>query len=127
MKYCPTCQRTFDDEKVFCGSDGTRLVSDAPTAHAEQPSAPPSAWPSTADAPSSWPSTTPAPPSAWPSTTPEPTNAWPSTPQPAPHAEPTRAAEPQRPAAQAQHAGPLERIRCDWCQAMNEGTALSCR
>src|SRR5205085_1461802 len=101
MKHCPTCQRTFDDEKVFCGSDGTRLVADTPTAYAEQPSAPPSSWPAS-----------PA----------EPTNAWPASPStPTPHAGPPRAA------AQAQPAGPLERIRCDWCQAMNEGTALSCR
>src|SRR5437588_10332711 len=101
MKHCPTCQRTFDAEKVLCGAAGTRLVADAPTAYAAQPSAPPSSWPAS-----------PA----------EPTNAWPASPStPTPHAEPPRAA------AQAQPAGPLERIRCDWCQAMNEGTALSCR
>src|SRR2546423_633523 len=109
MNHCPPCQRPFDDEKVFWGSDGPRLVADAPTASADEPSAPPSSWPST-----------PA----------EPTNAWPASPaspRPAPRDEQPRAAESSRAAAPPAHAGPLERIRCDWCQAMNEGTALSCR
>ncbi|HST52001.1 MAG TPA: AIM24 family protein [Pyrinomonadaceae bacterium] len=94
MKHCPTCQRTFDDEKVFCGSDGTRLISDAPAA-------PPYDYQSSQPAPTPAPQYTEAPP-------------------PQQHAEPPRAATPA-------HAGPLERIRCEWCQAMNEGTALSCR
>src|SRR5437868_7137593 len=120
MKHCPTCQRTFDDEKVFCGSDGTRLVADAPTAYAEQPSAPPSSWPSTpAEPTNAWP--------ASPAATPPAQYASPAPPTPALHAEPPRAAESSRAAASPAHAGPLERIRCDWCQAMNEGTALSCR
>src|ERR1700759_5749661 len=91
MKHCPTCQRTFDDEKVFCGRDGTRLVSDAPAA------------PPSYDYQSSQPAPRPAP-------------QYTEAPPPQQHAEPPRA-----------HAGPLERIRCEWCQAMNEGTALSCR
>src|SRR5438067_4408779 len=99
MKHCPTCQRTFDDEKVFCGSDGTRLVSDTPTAYADEPSAPPSSWPSTPAAPTN----------AWP--------ASPATPTPAPSRdEPPRAVEQsQHTPAPSAHAGPLERIRCDWC------------
>src|SRR5436309_1661671 len=104
MKHCPTCQRSFDDEKVFCGSDGRRLVADTPTAYAEQPSAPPSSWPASPT---------------------EPTTAWPSTPAATP---PAQYAPPAPHAASPPaHAGPLERIRCEWCQAMNEGTALSCR
>jgi uncharacterized protein (AIM24 family) len=109
MKHCPTCQRTFDDEKVFCGSDGSRLVPDAPPAYSEQQSVPP---------PSSWPSTPAA----------QPTHDYQS-PQPAApqyQATPQQHTEPPR-ATPAAHAGPLERIRCEWCQAMNEGTALSCR
>lgn len=30
MKRCPTCQKTFDDDKRFCQIDGTPLVADAP-------------------------------------------------------------------------------------------------
>jgi uncharacterized protein (AIM24 family) len=129
MKHCPTCQRTFDDEKVFCGSDGTRLVSDAPPAYAEQQSAPPPPQQSTqqqqsaSQSPlSSWPSTPAAPPSY------DYQSPQPAAPQPTPQyqAAPQQHAEPQRAATPA-HAGPLERIRCEWCQAMNEATALSCR
>jgi uncharacterized protein (AIM24 family) len=132
MKHCPTCQRTFDDEKVFCGSDGTRLVSDATPAYPEQQSAPPpQQQQSTPPQPqqsapqsplSSWPSTPAAPPS-YDYQTPQP-----AAPQPTPQyqATPPSQAEPQ-PAAPPAHAGPLERIRCEWCQAMNEATALSCR
>src|SRR5437868_10538398 len=43
MKHCPTCNRTFDDTKVFCGLDGTRLVGDAPTPSAGQQYNPPTA------------------------------------------------------------------------------------
>src|SRR5579885_756703 len=115
MKHCPTCQRTFDDEKVFCGGDGTRLVSDAPPAYAEQQSVPPQQQ---SAPPSSWPST----PAASPSHDYQP-------PQPAaPQYQPAPTPQPEsQHAAPAAHAGPLERIRCEWCQAMNEGTALSCR
>ncbi len=28
MRYCPTCQATFDGEEVFCPHDGTRLVAE---------------------------------------------------------------------------------------------------
>ena len=31
MKRCPTCQKTFDDNKRFCQIDGTPLVDDAPS------------------------------------------------------------------------------------------------
>lgn len=31
MKRCPTCQKTFDDNKRFCQVDGTPLVDDAPS------------------------------------------------------------------------------------------------
>lgn len=105
MKHCPTCQRTFDDAKVFCGSDGTRLVDDAPTPHADQ----------SYDAPT--PAATPAqPPDPPPVQTP---HVHVEMPAPS-RAEATRAAAPS--------AGePLERIRCEWCQAMNERSALSCR
>ena len=87
MKHCPTCNRTFDDTKAFCGLDGTRLVEDEPASHPAQQYSPPVATPAT-------------------------------------HAPPQ--VEQQR-AAQAPAADPLERIRCEWCQAMNEKTALSCR
>lgn len=96
MKHCPKCNRAFDDTKVFCGLDGTRLVEDAPTGHAGQQynqSAAPA---------------TPSGPVAYP-----------------PTHEPHRVEAPHVPNAPA--ANPLERIRCDWCQAMNEKTALSCR
>jgi uncharacterized protein (AIM24 family) len=112
MKQCPTCQRTFDDDKAFCGGDGTRLVEVAPAAPSHdypqsQPAAPPSY---------DYQAQQPAPQAATPYQTPP---SYQPTPPPQ-HAEPPRA-------AQASQAGPPERIRCDWCQAMNEATALSCR
>ena len=42
---------------------------------------------------------------------------------------PTQQAPPPQPQQQAQPAAnmPVERIKCEWCQAMNEKTAVSCR
>src|SRR5438045_1756361 len=108
MKHCPTCNRSFDDTKAFCGLDGTRLVEDAPAPYAgqqqpyagqqyDQPAA--QGWPS-------GPAVQPTPPA----------------PQ---HVEPQRVEAPR--VAQAPADDPLERIRCEWCQAMNEKSALSCR
>src|ERR671937_701719 len=89
MKHCPTCNRTYDDAKAFCGLDGTRLVEDAPAPHPAQQYSQPVA--------------THAPPQV------------------------EQQGDAQQRAARAAAADPLERIRCEWCQAMNEKTALSCR
>src|SRR5205085_9907762 len=105
MKHCPTCNRSFDDTKAFCGLDGTRLVEDAPTGYAGQQQQQPYAG-QQHDQPAA--------------------QGWPSGPviQPTPPA-PQRVEAPR--VAQAPAADPLERIRCEWCQAMNEKSALSCR
>lgn len=104
MKICPTCNQTAADDKVFCGTDGTRLVpavSNAPAAAAP---------------PQSWQTPTP-PPAANPLLTHQP-----QTPLTArPINQPSQAPPTPDPNA------PIERIHCKWCQAMNEKTAVSCR
>ena len=115
MKHCPTCNRTFDDTKVFCGLDGTRLVEDAPTGYTDQQQQPHAGQ----QQPQSYAGQQHEQPAA---------QGWPSGPvvQPTPRpAEPHRVEAPR--VSNAPAADPLERIRCDWCQAMNEKTALSCR
>jgi hypothetical protein len=37
MRSCPTCRRTYDDEKTFCMVEGTRLVEDVPPEEDPQP------------------------------------------------------------------------------------------
>lgn len=85
MKRCPTCGSTFEDEnRKFCGADGTQLVSDSPSMQAP-----------------------------------------PSHDQAHSLHEPSISPVPQ-PLSSHAAAEPVERIKCEWCQSMNQKTALSC-
>ncbi len=109
MKICPNCNQTAADDKVFCGNDGTRLIPVA----ANSPAAPPvQTPPNFAAPPIQTQQTSVSPPVQRPQTNaaPPPVQVQSVPPQPVHDAN-----------------APIERIKCKWCQAMNEKTAVSCR
>jgi hypothetical protein len=106
MKHCPTCGQQYDDGSGnFCVRDGTPLVV---------PAASPVAPPPAAHAPAF-----PPPQSVTPLQQVNPVS-------PLPSAPPLKAA-PQTHPGDSAAAQPLQRIKCEWCQGMNEANALSCR
>jgi uncharacterized protein (AIM24 family)/ribosomal protein L40E len=112
MRICPTCQRPVADGQKFCSHDGTKIPQDAapPQPHAPaQPFAP--APPVAPPMPPQYPQ---APP---PYAPPSPQYAPP--PPPPPHGA-------HAPQATAQDA-PIERLKCQWCESMNEKGATTCR
>jgi uncharacterized protein (AIM24 family) len=130
MKICPTCGHQYNDEAGnFCVRDGARLDA-RPSSPVPQP-APPRPVPP--QSPAIPPSPPPAPGHSPGFLSPDsvPPIGQISAPPPvvpfynAPAASPPPQAPHQPQAPQA--AQPLQRIRCEWCQGMNEANAVSCR
>jgi uncharacterized protein (AIM24 family) len=108
MKHCPTCGQQYDaGSGNFCVKDGTPLVAAvaSPPPPVQHPPAfpPPQAMPPIQQV-------SPIAPLASALPVPPPLKVEPQ-------------AHPNAPAA----VGPLQRIKCEWCQGMNEANALSCR
>ena len=116
MRTCPTCQRPVADGQKFCSHDGTRIPQDvAPPQNfaPAQPFSPPIAPP----VPPQYPET-PLP------YAPQPPQYGPTPPQyAAPPQQPPVGHPPQAHASDA----PIERLKCQWCESMNEKGATTCR
>src|SRR5207253_306988 len=97
MNNCPACGHQLAEGSRFCGNCGHVIQQTAP----DQPAQPQQ----------------PSPPQPVRPASP----GWPQ--QPVQQPPPVHQPSPAHPTANE----PIERIHCQWCQAMNEKTAVSCR
>jgi len=122
MKQCPTCGEQYKDELGnFCVRDGTPLIQRL-GARSEEGPRPPLAQPPTPTTP------------GYGNPDPSPSTGAPAKPAPQQVPAQTPYQVVQMPVlpqvasgAPSGGAVPLQRIKCDWCQSMNESGALSCR
>jgi uncharacterized protein (AIM24 family) len=120
MKQCPTCGNQYPDESGnFCYRDGAPLQ---PPVVAYQAPPPSQKYPSPGSVPPIGPVQHAHPPAPHPIAPPATAPPSPAAPQ-----QPLRQAPQSPPQPHASPAAPLQRIKCDWCQSMNEAAALSCR